>query len=391
MSCLKFKADYIFTGEKLLSDDHVLIAESNGKVLDIIYESEAGEDVQVFNGIISPGFINAHCHTELSHLVKRIPPKKGLVDFVFNVVTQRAFNEEEVLDAIAQAEFQMLSAGIVAVGDICNTNLSIPQKILGNISYYNFIEVTGWHPSVAELKFEKTELILKKFLLKNLCASITPHASYSVSENLWGKIAPSFLHNVVSIHNQETKDEDNFFINGTGTLIEMYKMMKIDNSFYRKKNTGSIKTYFRKLAKAASVILVHNTFTQQSDIDFINENKTEQLVSFCLCPNANLYIEDTLPPVELLMQNNCNIVIGTDSLASNNQLSVLEELKTISANFPDIAVETLLQWATINGARALQMQETLGTFDKGKRPGIVLIENVVGKKLNNNSSVKMLL
>ena len=83
----------------------------------------------------------------------------------------------------------------------------------------------------------------------------------------------------------------------------------------------------------------------------------------------------------MLLQNKCNIVVGTDSLASNHQLNILEELKTISKKFPQISIETLLQWATINGARALQMDDTLGSFEKGKQPGVVLIENVTNKKL----------
>ena len=90
----------------------------------------------------------------------------------------------------------------------------------------------------------------------------------------------------------------------------------------------------------------------------------------------------------MLLKNKCNIVIGTDSLASNHQLNILEELKTISKNFPDIPTETLLQWATINGANALQMENELGSFEKGKQPGIVLIENINDKMTNSEFCCK---
>jgi cytosine/adenosine deaminase-related metal-dependent hydrolase len=95
---------------------------------------------------------------------------------------------------------------------------------------------------------------------------------------------------------------------------------------------------------------------------------------YCLCPNANLYISNVLPDIHLLMKEQCNIVLGTDSLASNHQLSIAEEIKTIQNNFPGISLETMLQWATINGARALQMDDTLGSFEKGKQPGVLLLE-----------------
>jgi cytosine/adenosine deaminase-related metal-dependent hydrolase len=137
---------------------------------------------------------------------------------------------------------------------------------------------------------------------------------------------------------------------------------------------------------------VHNTFTQQEDIDYIDKAKTkDQLVSFCLCPNANFYIESKLPPVEVLLRNECNIVVGTDSLASNHQLDILEELKIISRNFPGIPLETLLQWATINGAKALRADDVLGSFEKGRQPGIVLIENVEGKKLSQTAVARRIL
>ncbi len=168
--------------------------------------------------------------------------------------------------------------------------------------------------------------------------------------------------------------------------------MNIDNSFYLPKKLRSLETYFENFSKASSVILVHNTFTTQEDIDYVNHKKSpHQIVSFCLCVNANLYIENTLPPVDMLLQNKCNIIIGTDSLASNPRLSILEELKTIAKNFPGIKTETLLRWATINGARALEMNDTLGSFEKGKTPGVVLITNISNKKFTQSSLAEKIL
>ena len=273
---------------------HVLITDDKGKIINIVNKNEAGEDIEVFKGILSPGFINAHCHLELSHLKNIIPEKTGLVDFVFKVVTGRHFEQNEILDSINAAEDEMLQCGIVAVGDICNNTLSLSQKEKNKLQYYNFIEVSGWNPDVAEIRFEKSKSYYDEFIKKNQQASLVPHAPYSVSKNLWGKITPFFTQKVVSIHNQETTDEDEFFLKGEGSLVEMYKKMKIDNSFYQPPKIRSLQTYFTNFSKAASVILVHNTFTKQEDVDYINKNKTpNQLVSFCLCANANLYIENT--------------------------------------------------------------------------------------------------
>ncbi len=385
----KFKAGQIFTGTKMLSDRYVLITKVDGEIVEIIDEENAGDDVEILKGIISPGFVNAHCHLELSHMKGLIPEKTGLVDFVFSVVTQRylaygqaGFTQEEIVEAIEKAEAEMLNNGIVAAGDICNNTITLQQKEKANMVYYNFIEASGWLPEVAQPRFERSLNIYNEFnriLVTGNWQSIIPHAPYSVSEELWHLITPFFENKTVSIHNQETSFEDEFFLHGTGDITRMYEMMKIDNSFYKPGKKTSLQSYFSKLKNAASVILVHNTFTKQDDVDFIKDNTSaQQLISFCLCPNANLYIENTLPPVEMMMDNNCNIVLGTDSLASNHSLSILDEMKTIHKNFPLISIERLLQWATINGAKALQMENILGSFDKGKKPGVICLNPDLG-------------
>ena len=388
----KFKADYLFNGEELLNGGNVLITDDEGRIVDIVFEKEAGEDLQNFSGIISPGFINAHCHLELSHLKNKIPAETGLIDFVFKIVSERHFAEDEILDAIEKAEAEMFQNGIVAVGDICNNSLTAVQKIKGNLAYYNFIETSGWLPGIADVRFAKSKIILDEFEKDNLKASIVPHAPYSVSENLWKKISPFFPGKIVTIHSQENPDEDLFFEEGKGEFIRMFEKMKIDNSFFQTKKTGSVENYFQHFFSAASVILVHNTFTKQQDLNFIDQHKNkDQLVSFCLCPNANLYIEKQLPPVDLFLKNELNIILGTDSLASNHQLNILEEIKAIQNKFPGINTPVFLKWATLNGAKALQMEHQFGTFEKGKIPGVILIENVEGEKITAGSKIKRLI
>ena len=388
----KLKADYLFTGEKLLNTENVLIADTNGEIINVIDVKDAGEEIETYHGILSPGFINAHCHLELSHLKNVIPEKTGLIDFVFKVVSERYFAEEEILNAIEKGEEEMLKNGIVAVGDICNYSTTVSQKIKRNISYYNFIEISGWLPEIAAARFEKRKIAFEEFDKNNLIACIVPHAPYSVSEILWKKITALFTGKTVTIHNQETADEDLFFKEGKGDFVRMFEKMKMDNSFFKPTKKGSVESYFKNLSRAKSVILVHNTFTKQADLNFINQHKNEeQLISFCLCPNANLYIENALPPVDLFLRNDCNIILGTDSLASNRQLNILEEIKTIHEKFPTIKTETFLKWATMNGAKALQMEDQIGNFETGKKPGVVLIENVEGDKFTSQSTVKRLI
>ncbi len=378
----------------MLEPDHVLITDEHGRVEEIIDRKDAGEDIQTLEGVLSPGFINCHCHLELSHMKDLIPEETGLVDFVFKVVNERHFPDEAIFDAIAKAEEEMLANGIVGVGDICNNTLTLPQKEKQNIAYYNFVEVSGWVPAVSQVRFERSLGFYHSFeesqkLKVKSQNSLSPHAPYSVSNELWDLISPHFENKTVTIHNQETNFEDALFETGEGDFTRMYGMMKMDTSFFKPSGKSSLQSYLHKLDKAKQVLLVHNTFTKEEDVLFA-QSETSNL-NWCLCINANLFIEKAIPPIDMFRKSNCQMVIGTDSLASNWSLSVLDELKIISKYFPSIPLNELLQWATLNGARALQMDDMLGSFEKGKRPGILILDNVSTGKIGKDSTLKRLL
>jgi len=377
----------------MLPQDTVLITDLQGMIVDLVDKKDAGDNIEVFEGLLCPGFINCHCHLELSHMKGLIPKHTGLVDFVFRVVTERHFEEQEVIAGIEKGERQMLENGIVGVGDICNNILTLAQKAEGRLSYHNFIEASGFPPDVAVLRFQRAKDIYNSYASALPDNSITPHAPYSVSPEMFRMINEFPNNNLLSIHNQETTAENEFFENASGDLLRMYEKMGIDISFFKPSHRSSLQTWLPYFTKAQSIILVHNTVTSAADIKFAKLQTVNRKLQtfFCLCPNANLYITNTLPDVQLLINQQCDIVLGTDSLASNDQLSILEEIKILQQNFPDIELETMLKWATSNGSIALQMNDDLGSFEKTKKPGIVLVSSMNGIKLTDRSKARRIL
>lgn len=357
-------------------------------VVDVIASTEAGDGIERFDGILSPGFINCHCHLELSHMRGHIPKHTGLVDFVLKVVNERHYEEPEILSAIEKAEEEMLHNGIVAVGDICNNTLTIPQKLKGRLMYHNFIEASGFPPPVAETRFNRSADFYNEYSKRLPSNSIVPHAPYSVSPDMFRMINEFPGNDLLTMHNQEIAEENELFKKGTGDLLRMYAKMGIDVSFFKPSGKSSLQTVLPCFTNKQSLILVHNVCTSEEDIDFLKPQTSnpKPQTFFCLCPNANLYISNKLPDVMMFITKGVDIVLGTDSLASNDQLSILEEMKTIQENAAQVDLASLLQWATVNGARALQMNDVLGSFEKGKRPGIVLIENTSGLRLTEPSS-----
>ncbi|MBW6482658.1 MAG: amidohydrolase family protein [Vicingaceae bacterium] len=385
----KIAANYIFTGITPPIKNGVITLEDDGTIIHVS-ENDAGNidnELIFYEGVICPSFINTHCHLELSYLYQKIPQHISLPNFIKEVVQFRnQLSVNERLISIKNAEEQLIKNGVVAVGDISNGDSTFNQKSKNNLYYHTFLEVF----EIDSLKAKETVMNAKK-LRKNYFSptqiSITPHAPYSVSIellNLIVKETPSIL----SIHNQETESENIMFKEKKGDLYEQLLAFNSAIENWIPTNKSSLQSYLPYLKKAERLLLVHNTYTSKKDIEFANANFKH--LFWCFCPNANLYIENKLPNFSLFENETCTI--GTDSLASNHALSILDELKTIALNSKTISLEKMIAWATINGAKFFNIEKQFGSLEKGKKPGINLIQDIdlQQQKLLPQSTVKKL-
>jgi cytosine/adenosine deaminase-related metal-dependent hydrolase len=388
----KISADYIFPIATTPMKNGVIIIDEKGKVIDLIDSANLDyhiDEIELYRGIITPGFINTHCHLELSHLRGKISHKTGLDTFIKEIQQFRNQPAEDIFSAILIAENEMINNGIVAVGDIVNDTSTINQKSLGRLKYHTFIELFAFHPDSANAVFDKGFDLYNQFKEKTgNNVSIAPHSPYSVSETLLKKISNFAQQNndILTIHNQETEDENHLFISKSGKILERLHGFGIDTSFFEKSGQTSLISSLLNMPKGCKMQFVHNTFTSKADIEWAN-NYSKNL-HWCFCANANLYIEGITPDFNLFI--NGRNTIGTDSLASNYSLSILDELKTIASINSSIPLDTLLRWATINGAEYLGFDKELGSIEKGKSPGFNLIKNIEGLSLTKNSVIQKL-
>lgn len=391
MAFRKLTAPRLFTGKRFL-EGNTLVTTETGRVIDLVQTEEAGEDIETFEGILCPGFVNAHCHTELSHMKGAIPRDTGMVSFLMKVMFDRQAEENEKQAAIRQAINQMYAGGIVATADICNTSDTVAAKAATQQLYFhNFIEASGFVPSTAATRFDQAVTTREKFLhyFPASQSSITAHAPYSVSQKLLQLItdqAPALL----SIHNQESQAEEDFIRNKTGEMLRLYDAIGIDLRFFEPAGLGSLPYSLSLAPENTSLLLVHNCYTRLSDIEWLNQHGFTGKVHFCICPNANLYIGNPLPSITILQESGYPICMGTDSLASNDQLSILAELQTLQLHFPFLETADLLKWATFNGAVALGLSGEFGSFLKGAKPGVLHIKTTQPRSLRDASINRIL-
>ena len=358
----------------------VIGINEDGSIHSILNQEQSKdiEGVKYYEGVLVPGFINTHCHLELSHLRDKIEEGTGLTTFIKSILSLRQQPEESILNAMQKADEEMYANGIVAVGDISNVLLSKSVKLKSKLYYHTFIEVFGFNRPSDPIIAEGTRLKNEFLPLKS---SIVPHAPYSVSSELFKEIrSVSTENDIQSIHNQETVGENELFKAGSGKFADFFAELGIAQSDAHNVGKNSLNYHLPQLAKNVNTLLVHNTFSSKADVAYA---KTQhQYLYWCLCPNANLYIENSLPNVEVLKNEAVKITLGTDSLASNHHLNILAEMQTLQKH-KNISFEESLAWATLNGAEFLKIDSQFGSLSVGKKPGINLIQLGVDQKIED--------
>lgn len=247
------------------------------------------------------------------------------------------FTAQERAAALQSADRVMWSEGVDYCADIVNDNSSFAVKEKSPILYRSFAEVFGLKQS----NLDRCRDIAGSYPNTTL----SPHSTYSVQQSDFEAVCNSSP-DIMTIHFKESEGEEQLYENG-GALADWYRSVGFECDFLE--FSSPAERIVKTIPASQSVMFVHNCFVTQSDIDLIMSHFTAP-VYWTLCPRSNIYISGSMTDAyRLLMANNLNILIGTDSLASNTSLSIIEELKC----FADVPLQTLLSWATTNGYKAL--------------------------------------
>lgn len=354
--------------------------DEDGTVLAV---GTCAEGEEVSEGALVPGFVNGHCHVELSHLHKKFVKGTGMAGFIDQINALRDWAGREKKQELVKAWMdRMWADGVSAMADISNDDSSFDIKSSHPMYTRTFLEVFGSEPEMCDGVMADVTELQKVADEAGIDAAPTPHSCYTMSPQLLSASAAAGLERgYLSYHSQESQEEEDLLLTGTGAMYEN----RVRNGMSTPPVTGesSLKYFIQRLADASKapydghILLVHNVCLQQDDIDAAK--KVMNNVWWAVCPLSNIFIHNALPPIQLMRKNGLAIALGTDSLSSNDDLDMVAEMYCLHSNFPEVPMAEILTWASLNGARFLSKDKELGTLEKGKKPGIVRIYDVDGE------------
>lgn len=365
-------SDPIHNGYVDFTDDGTVAATG-------ILESETA-GTEFYNGILVPGFTNAHCHIELSHLEGKFREATGMSGFIDQINALRESAPKEQRQAAMRKQFdKMYREGVSAMADISNCDESFAMKSGAPMYTRTFIEVFGSEPQDAGAVIDNARKVLEKAGEAGIDAGITPHSPYTMSAELLRMASAEGLKaGYISYHNQESQEEDDMIGMHRGPLYENYARRHL--SIVPATGKPTIFHFLDRLQEIhpfpidEHILLIHNTVSREDSI-----RAAESALKNCTwvtCPLSNIFIHRTMADLPLLMKMGVRIAVGTDSLSSNHVLSMVEEIKCIHSRYPQIPLQTILQWSCLNGAAAIGKDRELGSFEPGKKPGAVLIDSI---------------
>jgi cytosine/adenosine deaminase-related metal-dependent hydrolase len=323
--------------------------------------------IDLTEDIVMPGFVNAHSHLQLSAAKGKIRRGTSFVDWLRGVI---AFNssaaEEEVLKGMRDGIEEMMLTGTTSVGDISGNPLFLKAWAGTKLNVVAFAEAIAIREEDAENAENKVRGIIKSVRENMLIAGVSPHSPFTVSESLFKRLNRIAVIDRIPImvHLSETAEEDEFVRDATGDISLLLDERGIKNGF--KPRSVSPVRLLENYGVLDGIIATHLNMVNSEDIELLAKRNVVPV----FCPGSSAWFgrRKVMPMAEMLKAG-LSPAIGTDSLASNESLSMLDEIRSAARYFPAIEREQILAAATLNGAKALGLE--CGSLEKGKNADII--------------------
>lgn len=380
-----FAASYLFPISSPPIDGGAIAIE-DGRIVGVgpLAELLAAHNAPVreFPGcVIMPGLVNAHTHLELTHFPSWKIRKdidyapRTYVDWVIQVIKiRRNLSSQEVELSVREGIRISLESGTTAIGEILSDRGLASLYAAAPFSGRLFFEALGQDPVQCPILLERIEESLEAFLCGNLLPGLSPHAPHTLS--------PPFLQDIkhladkrslpIAIHLAESKEEAAFFHDTSGKIAELLYPFVHWETYLPSPRRTTPTAYLDDLGVLdRGTAAVHCVQINAADAEILKKHG----VSVVLCPRSNEKLDVGKAPAYLLKKAGIPLALGTDSLASNDSLSMWDEMRFLRREFPGVFTPAeVLAMATLEGARALHVESDTGSLEKGKRGDFLVVK-----------------
>ena len=384
---LLLRSKYLLKEPNTIIDNGAVIIE-NEKIkfagcFKDINNYESYEIIDLGNSAIVPGLINAHTHLELTNFHNRINYNGSFTDWIVQIIeTKKQWTEREYKLSIREGITKSLKAGTTTVADITRNGFALEELKKSKLRKTVFYELIDFNPDNAEStieSFKKKVNGIKDEDDKLLSIGIFPHAPYTVSKELYERcsIVSDKLNILIATHLSETNDEIEFLTKGTGNLVSLLKNHDMLNN-WQYPGLRPIEYLSSMDILNNGWLLIHCNYILEDEIEYVKKSNS----SIVFCPRSHDYFCHKNHHFRKFIEHNINVALGTDSLASNDSLSILDEMKFLYEKHKDLKPRDIFYMGTIAGAIALKLKDKIGRLEPGLDADIAVIKLPV-ERLSN--------
>lgn len=322
------------------------------------------------SGVILPALVNAHTHLELSWMRGQVPPAPTMPQWVEQLMALRRTVGHEPPEPIFEAIQEARAAGTTLFGDITNTLAAYEPLADSDMSAAILRELLGFNTTDPDAVVRGAREALDALTpIAGLRTSIVPHAPYSVAPALLRAIASAAEGAPISIHLGESAEEIEFLRTGEGAWKNLLTRLDAWTDDWRPPGTGPIEYMAAHRLLNERLLAVHCVRLTDEELGML----AAAGATVVTCPRSNRWVGAGLPPIERFYGSGVRVAVGTDSLASVEDLNIFSELKLMRELAPSVPAGQILASATKHGADALGFGDELGTIEAGKRAELIAV------------------
>ena len=360
-----YKARWILPQTSPAIEDGAVLVENNritavGRAAEILpLKNSQTRLIDYQEAVIVPSWINAHAHLELSALKGGINDFRNFVEWIEQLIALRdSISSEQIIASAKAGAKDLRASGCALVGDISNGDLLADRMFVPGLQRLVFFELLGFQQKKAEEIFEQAR---EKGARENPQAMLAAHAPYSSSMALMKKIAG--VSKPFTIHLAESPEENVFLCEGSGPIRTFLQKRDVWDKNWKVPGKRPVEYLMKYGLLSVNTLLVHGVQVNDADLNMIKESGA----TVCICPRSNEKTAVGKAPLEKYLQKGILLTLGTDSLASNVDLDMNNEIYYTVRNYPQVPPQALIKMATMNGARILGREGELGSLQAGKK------------------------